>query len=75
MYISYLYEAIYISHVLSLEKKGLECTHWGRSANLKKIKSENLRICDFQNLCSCGPPASVDFFNPIKIVSFCCVPA
>jgi hypothetical protein len=25
MYISYLYEAIYISHVISLEKKGLEC--------------------------------------------------
>ncbi len=30
MYISNLFEAVYISHVLTLEKKGLECV-WGKA--------------------------------------------
>ncbi len=28
MYILYLFEAVYISHVLSLGKKGLECSNF-----------------------------------------------
>jgi hypothetical protein len=34
VYIFYLFEAVYISHVLSLEKKGLECSTGGTCVHM-----------------------------------------
>jgi hypothetical protein len=42
MLILHSFEAVYISHVLSLEKKGLECTlalgDWGKTVAMNSIK-------------------------------------
>ncbi len=40
MYILCLFEAVYISHDLTLEKKGLECVTYSRKVKIRKQKVE-----------------------------------
>jgi hypothetical protein len=40
MYIFYLFEAVYISHDISLEKKGLECGRICWTGSNRHLKSE-----------------------------------